>query len=60
MKGAGKVPFLDFDPDEDSRSLATFSDNSSEGAKILEEVLKNKLNGLGGQSREGRNAVEVS
>jgi len=41
MKGAGKVPFLDFDPDEDSRSLDTFE--SGEGKQTIEQVMMNKL-----------------
>jgi hypothetical protein len=43
MKGAGKVPFLDFDPDEDSRSLATF--DNPEGKIVIEQVMMNKLSG---------------
>jgi hypothetical protein len=52
MKGAGKIPFLDYDPDEDSRSLDTF--DTDDRKEILEHVLKNKLAGL-----EGDRSFEV-
>ena len=45
MKGAGKVPFLDYDPSEDSQSLSAFE--GPEGKVVLEAVLANKLGGLG-------------
>ena len=41
MKGAGKVPFLDFDPEEDSRSLATFQ--GDEGKTTLEQLMMSKI-----------------
>jgi hypothetical protein len=35
------APFLEFDPDEDSRSLATF--DGSDGMALFEELMKAKL-----------------
>ena len=40
MKGAGKIPFLDYDPNEDPQSLAAFE--GSEGKTLLEAVMMNK------------------
>jgi hypothetical protein len=45
MKGAGEIPFLDYDPDEDSCSLAAF--DTDDGNEILKQVLKNKLDDEG-------------
>jgi hypothetical protein len=52
MKGVGKIPFLDYDPDEDSHSLDTF--DTDDRKEILEHILKNKLIGL-----EGDGSLEV-
>jgi hypothetical protein len=58
MKGAGEVPFLDFDPDEDSRSLATSP--NAEDKIILEQVMMNKL-GMGeDRTWESDNVMHVS
>jgi len=46
MKGSGKVPFLDYDPNEDSQSLSNFE--GPEAQVLLEAVLLNKL-GLPGR-----------
>ena len=58
MKGAGKVPFLDFDPDEDSRSLATSP--TAEDKIILEQVMINKLGTEEDRSWKRDNAMHVS
>jgi hypothetical protein len=57
MKGAGKVPFLDFDPEEDARSLATF--DGAEGKLVMEQVIMNKL-GREDRTWKPENVVHVS
>ena len=51
MKGAGMVPHLDFDPDEDSRSLATF--DGEEGKIAFEALMENRLHGYDGSQEDG-------
>lgn len=41
MKEAGNVPFLDYNPSQDSQTLSTFE--GPEGKTLLEVVLGNKL-----------------
>lgn len=41
MKGAGKIPFLDYDPSEDSQGLDAFE--GREGKVLMETVMMEKL-----------------
>lgn len=57
MKGAGNVPFLSFDPDEDSQSLASF--DGPEGKSLFEEVMKSKLGEENDRTWRGENMLHV-
>jgi|SRR5579859_2046570 len=54
MKGAGKIPFLDYDPGQDSQSLAAFE--GEEGKTLMETLILDKA--PPGEAREDDDSSE--
>jgi hypothetical protein len=60
MNGAGNVPFLSFDPDEDSQTLAPRPFDGPDGTSLFEELIKSKLGEENDRTWKGENVLHVS